>query len=235
MLFIVCLYVQNFKTVKRCYIIHRNFWKDFLNKDKPLKIGGSALKGKVEIVVGPMYSGKTEELIRRVVRRNIAKQKGVIFKISSDTRTKENKVVSRAGTSLEAVVLNEARDALKYLDKEYDYVAFDEVQFFGDDIQKVVEKFVERGTDVIAAGLNLDFRGEAFENVMRIVAIADEVALLKAVCVVCGQDATRTQRLILKDGKWVPASKSDPIIKVEGEDVQTRYEPRCKDCWKVGE
>ncbi len=193
------------------------------------------MKGKIEIVIGPMYSGKTEELIRRVVRRNIARQKGVIFKISSDTRTKGDKVVSRAGTSLKAVVLERAKDALKYVDMKYDYVAFDEVQFFGEDIHEVVNEFADNGTDVIAAGLNLDFRGEPFENVMRLVALADEIALLKAVCVVCGHDATRTQRLILKGEEWVPASKKDPIFKVEGEDVQTRYEPRCKDCWEVGE
>ena len=191
-------------------------------------------KGKVEVVIGPMYSGKTEELIRRVVRRNIARQKGVIFKISSDTRVKEKKVISRAGTSLKANVVNNSSEALKYLDENLDYVAFDEVQFFDDKIVDTVKKFVDAGTDVIAAGLNLDFRGEPFGNVMKIAAIADEIALLKAVCVVCGKDATRTQRLILKDGKWLPASKSDPVFKVEGADVQVKYEPRCKDCWEVG-
>ncbi len=191
-------------------------------------------KGKVEVVIGPMYSGKTEELIRRVVRRNIAKQRGIIFKISSDTRTKEKKVVSRAGTFLEADVIDESKDALKYLDEELDYVAFDEVQFFDEEIVDVVNEFTDAGTDVIVAGLNLDFRGEPFENVMKIAAMADEIALLKAVCVVCGKDATRTQRLIFKNGRWLPASKRDPIFKVEGEDVQIKYEPRCKDCWEVG-
>ena len=192
-------------------------------------------KGKIEVVIGPMYSGKTEELIRRVVRRTIARQKGVIFKISSDTRTKEEKVISRAGTSLEAKVVDAASDALKYVDEGFDYVAFDEVQFFDDKIVGVVKEFVNHGTDVIVAGLNLDFRGEPFESVMKIAAISDEIALLKAVCVVCGEDATRTQRLILKNGKWMPASKSDPVFKVEGEDIQIKYEPRCKDCWEVGE
>nr|WP_211250082.1 thymidine kinase [Mesoaciditoga lauensis] len=192
-------------------------------------------KGKIEVVIGPMYSGKTEELIRRVVRRTIARQRGVIFKISSDTRTKEEKVISRAGTSLEAKVVDVASDALKYVDEGFDYVAFDEVQFFDDKIVDVVKEFVNHGTDVIVAGLNLDFRGEPFESVMKIAAISDEIALLKAVCVVCGEDATRTQRLILKNGKWMPASKSDPVFKVEGEDIQIKYEPRCKDCWEVEE
>lgn len=191
-------------------------------------------KGKVEVVIGPMYSGKTEELIRRVVRRNIAKQRGIIFKISSDTRTKEKKVVSRAGTFLEADVIDDSKNALKYLNEELDYVAFDEVQFFDEGIVDVVNEFTDAGTDVIVAGLNLDFRGEPFENVMKIAAMADEIALLKAVCVVCGKDATRTQRLIFKNGRWLPASKRDPIFKVEGEDVQIKYEPRCKDCWEVG-
>ena len=192
------------------------------------------LKGKVEIAIGPMYSGKTEELIRRVVRRNIAKQRGMIFKISSDTRSKDDNVISRAGTSLKATTIDRASGAIEYLSDNLNYVAFDEAQFFDGELVDVVNSFVDSGTDVIVAGLNLDFRGEPFDNVMKIVAIADEVVLLKAVCVVCGKDATRTQRLILKDGKWVPASLSDPVFKVEGEDVQVRYEPRCKNCWKVG-
>ncbi len=200
-----------------------------------MKLKDGKNKGKVEVVMGPMYSGKTEELIRRIVRRNIARQKGIIFKISSDTRTLEEKVVSRAGTSLKAEVIDNSSEALKHLDDFLDYVAFDEAQFFDDAIVDVVKEFVNHGTDVIVAGLNLDFRGEPFDNVMKIAAIADEIALLKAVCVVCGEDATRTQRLILKGGKWVPASKNDPIFKVEGEDVQVKYEPRCKNCWEVEE
>ncbi len=193
------------------------------------------MKGKIEVVIGPMYSGKTEELIRRVVRRNIAKQHGMIFKIFSDTRSKNENIVSRAGTSLKATTIRSARDALRYMGEKKDYVAFDEAQFFGEELFDVVNLFINRGTDVIVAGLNLDFRGNPFDNVMKIVAIADEIVLLKAVCVVCGRDATRTQRLILKNGEWVPASQSDPVFKVEGADVQTRYEPRCKDCWKVGD
>ena len=192
------------------------------------------LKGKVEIAIGPMYSGKTEELIRRVVRRNIAKQRGMIFKISSDTRSKDDNVISRAGTFLKAKTIERSSDALKYLNDNLNYVAFDEAQFFDEELVEVVNSFVDFGTDVIVAGLNLDFRGKPFDNVMKVVAISDEVVLLTAVCMVCGKDATRTQRLISKNGEWIPASLSDPIFKVEGEDVQVRYEPRCKNCWKVG-
>lgn len=192
-------------------------------------------KGTLEVVIGPMYSGKTEELIRRVVRRSIARQKGKIFKISSDTRTVGNTVISRAGTSLTADVVGSSAETEFLIDKKLDYVAFDEAQFFDAGLVEVIKKFVDAGTDVIAAGLNLDFRGEVFENVMHVVSIADEIVLLKAVCMACGNDATRTQRLILKDGEWVPASLKDPIFKVEGSDLQTSYEPRCKDCWKVGE
>ncbi len=196
--------------------------------------GVRSLNGKIEAVIGPMYSGKTEELIRRVVRRNIARQHGMIFKISSDKRTKGENVTSRAGTSLIATTVDSAKDTLKFLGENMDYVAFDEAQFFCEDLFEVVNLFVKHGTDVIVAGLNLDFRSEPFDNVMKIVAIADEIVLLKAVCVVCGEDATRTQRLILKEGQWLPASLNDPIFKVEGEDVQIRYEPRCKDCWRGG-
>uniref|UniRef100_A0A7V3REB1 Thymidine kinase n=1 Tax=Mesoaciditoga lauensis TaxID=1495039 RepID=A0A7V3REB1_9BACT len=193
------------------------------------------MKGTLEAVIGPMYSGKTEELIRRVVRRTIAKQNGEIFKISSDTRTPDSNVISRAGTHFNAKIVSSAIESEKYLDKNLDYVAFDEIQFFGIDLVHTVEKFVDSGTDVIVAGLNLDFRAEPFENVMRIISMADEIILLKAVCVVCGKDATLTQRLILKGDEWVPASTRDPIFKVEGADVSIKYEPRCKDCWKVGE
>ncbi len=193
------------------------------------------MKGTLEVVIGPMYSGKTEELIRRVVRRSIARQKGKIFKISSDTRNAGNTVISRAGTSLTAYVISSSSEAGAYIDERLDYVAFDEAQFFDDGLPKTVKKFVDSGTDVIVAGLNLDFRGEVFENVMRVTSMADEIVLLKAVCMVCGNDATRTQRLILKNGRWMPASLKDPIFKVEGSDLQTSYEPRCKDCWKVGE
>lgn len=193
------------------------------------------MKGTLEVVIGPMYAGKTEELIRRVVRRKIARQNGIIFKILSDTRTKDPSVVSRAGTHFEARFVKDALDAKEYLGSKLDYVAFDEAQFFGSELIEVVKEFIDEGTDVIVAGLNLDFRGEVFDNVMRIAAMADEIALLKAVCVVCGKDATLTQRLILKNGEWVPASSKDPIFKVEGSDVKTKYEPRCKDCWKVSE
>jgi len=193
------------------------------------------LKGTLEAVIGPMYAGKTEELIRRVMRRKIAKQNGIIFKITSDTRNSEEMIISRAGTHLEAKLISKADDARMYINDKLDYVAFDEIQFFGSDLVDVVKSFIDVGTDVITSGLNLDFRSEPFDNVMKIVAMADEIALLKAVCVVCGKDATLTQRLIMKDGKWRPASTKDPIFKVEGSDVETKYEPRCKDCWKVGE
>ncbi len=193
------------------------------------------MKGTVEAVIGPMYSGKTEELIRRVVRRTIAKQHGEIFKISSDTRNMNDEIVSRAGTYLKARIIPSSYEAEFYVNDKLDYVSFDEIQFFDDGIVQVIEKFVDSGTDVIVAGLNLDFRAQPFDNVMRVVAMADEIALLKAVCVVCGNDATLTQRLIFKDGKWIPASTKDPVFKVDGSDVDIRYEPRCKDCWKVGD
>lgn len=193
------------------------------------------MKGTLEAVIGPMYSGKTEELIRRVVRRKIAKQTGIIFKISSDTRNPEKMVISRAGTHFDAEIVPNARYTEKYVDEHFDYVAFDEIQFFEADLIKIVRRFIDSGTDIIVAGLNLDFRSEPFDNVLKVVAMADEIVLLKAVCMVCGKDATLTQRLIMKDNEWIPASTKDPIFKIEGSDVKIKYEPRCKDCWKVGD
>lgn len=189
--------------------------------------------GRLEMIIGPMYSGKTEEMIRRITRRNIARQKGLILKPAIETRDGEF-LRSRSGMTLKATPVRDSSEILDLVEKgEYDFVALDEIQFFDDGIVDVIEKIIEMGISVIGSGLNLDFKGEPFENVSRLAMKADELTLLKAVCVICGRDATRTQRLVMINGEWRPASKKDSTILVEGSIENVRYEPRCRDCWVI--
>ncbi|RKX54096.1 MAG: thymidine kinase [Thermotoga sp.] len=192
-------------------------------------------RGRLEMIIGPMYSGKTEEMIRRITRRNIAKQNGLILKPSMETR--DGKFLkSRSGMILEAIPVKDSSEVLDLVKKgRYDYVALDEIQFFDDGIVDVIEEIVNMGVSVIGSGLNLDFKGEPFNNVSRLAMKADELTLLKAVCVICGRDATRTQRLVMVNGEWRPASKKDSTILVEGSMENVRYEPRCRDCWVIEE
>lgn len=191
------------------------------------------MKGRLEIIIGPMYSGKTEELIRRITRRRIAKQEGLVFKPVIDTRDKSF-VKSRAGTVIEAISISEISDIFKHLEKrKVNFIAIDEIQFFSETIYDVLESVLNKNIDVLSSGLNLDFKGEPFKSVEDLVIRADDITLLKAVCVVCGKDATRTQRLILKNGSWLPASKSDDVILIDGSIESVRYEPRCRDCWEI--
>lgn len=191
------------------------------------------MKGRLEVIIGPMYSGKTEELIRRITRRRIAKQSGLVFKPVVDTRDKSF-VKSRAGTTIEAIPISKISDIFDFLeDGKNDFIAIDEIQFFDEPIYDVLEDVLNKGIDVISSGLNLDFKGEPFKSVEDLVIRADDITLLKAVCVVCGKDATRTQRMILKNGEWLPASKRDDVILIDGSIEGVKYEPRCRDCWKI--
>jgi len=173
-----------------------------------------------------MFSGKTEELIRRVKRARIAKQKVQVFKHSLDDRYDAEKVTSHSGADMEAIPVREARQILELLEPDTEVVAIDEAQFFDWAIADVCNELADRGIRVIVAGLDMDFRGEPFGPVPLLMAQAEQVDKLQAVCVVCGAPATRTQRLI--NGR--PASYNDPIIMVGAKEV---YEPRCRRCHKV--
>jgi len=193
------------------------------------------LKGRFEVIIGPMYSGKTEELIRRITRRRIAKQCGLVFKPVVDTRDKSF-VKSRAGTVIDAISISKISDISSHLNNQsqkIDFVAIDEIQFFDEPIYDVLEEIINKGIDVLVSGLNLDFKGEPFRSVEDLVIRSDDITLLKAVCVVCGKDATRTQRMILKNGEWIPASKKDDVILIDGSVESVKYEPRCRDCWEI--
>ncbi|MFZ5353362.1 MAG: thymidine kinase [Bacillota bacterium] len=182
--------------------------------------------GWIEVVVGPMFSGKSEEMIRRINRARIAKQKVQVFKHCIDDRYAIDHVVSHNGTRVEAIKVAKASDILEYIDNEAVVIAVDEVQFFEKDIVEVCVKLADQGKRVIVGGLDQDFRGEPFGPTPELMSAAEFVDKIQAICMKCGNPATRTQRLI--DGR--PASYNDPIILVGATES---YEARCRKCHEV--
>lgn len=155
----------------------------------------SAAHGSIEVVCGPMFSGKTEELIRRVKRAQIAKQRVQIFKPAIDTRYDEVKVVSHSSQSIISEPVQKSAEILIKLKDTTRIVAIDEIQFFDEDIVKIVKKLADRGYRVICAGLDLDYRAIPFGPMPMLLALADNVQKIQAICTVCGLPATRSQRL----------------------------------------
>ena len=182
--------------------------------------------GWVEVICGCMFSGKTEELIRRVKRAQIAKQKVQVFQNHLDIRYGEKRVASHSGAFMHAITVQHATDILSLLEPDTRVVAIDEAQFFDWSVADVANELAERGIRVIIAGLDMDFRGEPFGPIPLLLAQAELVSKLQAICVVCGAPATRTQRLI--DGK--PAFYEDPVIMVGASEV---YEARCRKCHQI--
>ena len=182
-------------------------------------------EGWIEVITGCMFAGKTEELIRRINVLQFAKKKIVVFKPSIDDRYSIDKVVSHAGTSVESFAIKEAREMLPLV-KDADVIAIDEVQFFDDEVVDICNHFADQGKRVMCAGLDMDFRGEPFSIMPRLVTQAEFVTKLTAVCTECGAPATRTQRIV--NGK--PAHFDDPIIQVGASEA---YEARCRHCHNV--
>lgn len=177
--------------------------------------------GWIEVICGSMFSGKSEELIRRVRRAQFAKQKIAVFKPEIDNRFSEEAVVSHNGTTVIAIPVASSTHIEAFVTDEYDVIAIDEAQFFDEGIVDTIMSLADRGFRVIVAGLDQDFRGEPFGPMPRILAIAEHITKLQAVCTVCGSPASRTQRLI--DG--TPAGYDDPIILVAASEA---YEARCR-------
>lgn len=175
--------------------------------------------GWLEVITGCMFSGKTEELVRRLRRAVIAKKATIAFKPGIDTRYDAMAVVSHSGFSFNAVPIDNPVALLKRIE-DAEVVGIDEAQFFSPEIVDVVKELTRRGKRVIVAGLDLDFRGEPFGSMPILMALADEITKLHAICTVCGNIATKTQRLI--DGR--PARYDDPVILVGGLES---YEARC--------
>ena len=182
--------------------------------------------GWIEVICGSMFSGKSEELIRRVRRAEIARQKVQVFKPVIDDRYSHTNVASHSGFYWDAVPVCSADDIRKQVLPDTDVVAIDEVQFFDWSIADLCNELADRGMRVIVAGLDQDFRGEPFGPMPLLMAQAEVVDKLQAICVICGAPASRTQRLI--NGK--PAAYSDPIILVGASEV---YEARCRRCHQV--
>ncbi len=176
--------------------------------------------GWIEVITGCMFSGKTEELIRRLRRAEIAKQKVKIFKPLIDTRYSDKSIVSHNEQSLPSILIKDINEILEQSD-DAQVIAIDEAQFFDEEIIPVVQDLVEKGIRVIVGGLDMDFRGEPFGQMPMLLAQAEIVDKLHAICMVCGEEATRTQRLV--DGN--PAHYDDPIIIVGASEM---YEARCR-------
>lgn len=182
--------------------------------------------GWIEVITGPMFAGKTEELIRRVNRLQYAKQNILVFKPSIDTRYGDEDVVSHNNTRTRSVNITKASEIMEYIDDDTDVVAIDEIQFLDDEAVNISEYLADHGIRVIISGLDRNFRGDPFSFMPTLMAMAEDVTKLSAICVKCHTPATRTQRII--DGR--PANYNDPIILVGAKDT---YEARCRHCHEV--
>jgi thymidine kinase len=186
----------------------------------------SRIGGNVEVICGCMFSGKSEELIRRLRRTVIAKQVVQVFKPKIDNRYAEGQVRSHSGNGFDATPVTCSEDILNLVGEETTVVGIDEAQFFDAGVVQVAQHLANCGKRVICAGLDLDFRGEPFGPMPTLLAIAERVDKLTAICMVSGEPATRTQRLI--NGR--PAHYDDPIILVGASDS---YEARSRKCHEV--
>ncbi len=178
--------------------------------------------GSIDVVCGSMFCGKTEELIRLLRRAVIARQIVQVFKPAIDVRYDSGvKVTSHAGMAFDAIPVKNASEILEKLNKETTVVGIDEAQFLDEEIVTVVQTLADRGIRVIVAGLDTNFRGEPFGSMPTLMAIAENVQKLHAICMVCGEPASRTQRLV--NGR--PARYDEPIVVVGAAEM---YEARCR-------
>lgn len=183
--------------------------------------------GWIEVIAGVMFSGKSEELIRRVRRALIAKKRIQLFKSHLDDRYGGLfRISSHDGREVDAQPVSSALGVAEKADPDIEVVGIDEAQFLDDGIVDVARALADRGVRVIIAGIDMDFRGEPFGPMGALLAVAEKIDKLHAICVVCGDLATRNQRLI--DGR--PAPADGPTIRVGGAEA---YEPRCRRCHDV--
>jgi len=177
--------------------------------------------GSVEVICGSMFSGKTDELIRRLVRAVIARQKVQVFKPAVDVRYAVEKVTSHAGADFDAIPVEQAADIRSKLEPDATVVGIDEAQFMDAEVAIIARELADRGVRVLVAGLDQDFRGEPFGPMPALMALPERVDKLHAICMVCGGEASRTQRLV--NGK--PARYDDPVVIVGASEM---YEARCR-------
>ena len=173
--------------------------------------------GWIEVVCGSMFSGKTEELIRRLRRAQIAKQRVAIFKPVIDTRFAEDRIVSHSGVSLPSINVSNAEE-IRAQAGGVDVIGIDEAQFFDLELVRVCEELADRGHRVIIAGLDQDYLGQPFEPMPQLLAVAEYITKTLAICMVCGNPANRTQR-VTRNAERVLVGAGDA------------YEARCRKCW----
>jgi thymidine kinase len=178
--------------------------------------------GSIEVICGSMFSGKSEELIRRLRRAKIARQKVIAFKPRIDDRYDDEDIVSHDDRRIESIRVSNALEVLDYVDQDTQVVGIDEGQFLGDELPAVCEKLANAGVRVIVAGLDQDYTGRPFEPMPALLAIAEYITKTLAVCMKCGKPANRTQRIIpSRERVVVGASEA--------------YEARCRHCFDPGE
>ncbi len=173
--------------------------------------------GWIEVVTGCMFSGKTEELIRRLRRAQYAKQRVVVFKPMLDTRYSKTHVVSHDDTQMESIVVQDPADMIP-LSKDFDVVGVDEAQFFDNSLVEVCEEMANHGKRVIVAGLDQDYRGRPFENIAHLLAVAEYITKNLAICMVCGNPADRSQRIVNREARFLLGATD-------------AYEARCRRCF----
>lgn len=175
--------------------------------------------GWIEVICGSMFSGKSEELIRRLRRAIIAKQKVQAFKPALDDRYSPDDIVSHDERRIECTKIKRADEILDLIEDGTKVVGIDEAQFLSEGLVEVCEQLAGRGKRVVVAGLDQDYRGKPFEPIPQLLALAENITKTMAVCMVCGAPANKTQRLIESDERIVVGS---------GE----AYEPRCRQCYR---
>ncbi len=182
--------------------------------------------GFLEVIAGPMYCGKTEELIRLVKRASIGKKHVQVYKHAIDTRYgKDKKVFSHAGVSFKSYLITEASQILKKLHKNTEIVAIDEAQWFGPDLLPVISELLDKGKYVVVAGLAMTYDRQPFAPIPTLMAMADHVRKLSAVCTVCGNDAIFHKRLT--KSTILNPLEADPSLVGRTDS----YEARCRKCW----
>ena len=183
--------------------------------------------GWIECICGSMFSGKSEELLRRIKRGVIARQKVLLFKPTIDNRYEETKISTHNGNSYDSVSIDKANQIYDYIKNDnYDIIGIDEIQFFDKNIVNVINDLANKGIRVIVAGLDMDFKAEPFHPMPEIMAISEMVTKLHAVCNKCGKEASRSQRLI----NGVPAKYDDEVVVIGASES---YEARCRHCHEI--
>ncbi len=190
----------------------------FVSKVKPMFLEKTnKKKGSIEVVCGSMFSGKTEELLRRLRRAEIAQQKVLICKPAIENRYDKNKVVSHDKSSIDCVTVDSAK-AILNLPNEIDILGIDEAQFFDNELVDVCNTLANNGVRVIIAALDMDYEGRPFEPIPQLLSIADEVTKVRAICVRCGDLANYSYRIVEQNERILIGEKKE-------------YEARCRHCY----